>query len=536
MSFGKYELQEFLGGGMSHVYRARDTVIGRTVAVKILTEEACADPEARARFVAEGRMAGNIVHENVLGIYDFGFDHMQRPYMVMEFLRGETLRQAIQNGHAGDVKNKIRIGIQVARALRYIHSQQIVHRDIKPDNIYINDAGVVKLIDFGIAKSQDTNLTRAGFVLGTPSYMAPEQVRGEAVTAQVDVYAFGLLLYELFVGTKPVQGDTFERVLHVILYEPLKPEPLIQSGVPRGLVNLIQSCTAKKPSERPQAFDSIVPALEAQFAELEPQPQSAGVVPASAKLPPVWLMASVGLAVVLLVVLVMYLILGRKTGPELPPRIATTTGEMMLVPAGDFLFGEKKERTSLPAFYIDRTEVMNSAYAAFCRATNRRLPDGFPQDKPNFPVVSVSILDARDYAAWAGKRLPTSREWEKAARGADGRNFPWGDQPDSTRTNIGTKQLMPADSFAAGGSPYGALQMAGNVWELVAQLSSPGAKAREFFRRSMNPPPGADEPWFAIRGKSFLQRSLSPDVLSDFTTIPARWRAVDIGFRCVKDP
>src|SRR5664280_657775 len=149
---GKYELEEFLGGGMSHVYRARDTVIGRTVAVKILTDAGCDDEEAKTRFLAEARMAGNLAHDNVLGIYDFGEDDRGHPFMVMEFLRGEDLRHAIRDNHTGDVKDKLRIALQVARALEYIHSQKIIHRDIKPENVHITAAGVVKLMDFGIAK------------------------------------------------------------------------------------------------------------------------------------------------------------------------------------------------------------------------------------------------------------------------------------------------------------------------------------------------------------------------------------------------
>src|SRR5215510_7780523 len=161
---GKYELEEFLGGGMSHVYRARDTVIGRTVAVKILTEQGCADDEVKARFLAEARMAGNLSHDNILSIYDFGEDEQKRPFMVMEFLRGEDLRSAIRNGKTGDLGNKLGIAVQVAKALQYTHSQKIVHRDIKPENIHINGSGVAKLIDFGIAKTEGLQMTRAGYV------------------------------------------------------------------------------------------------------------------------------------------------------------------------------------------------------------------------------------------------------------------------------------------------------------------------------------------------------------------------------------
>ena len=121
---------------------------------------------------------------------------------------------------------------------------------------------------------------------------------------------------------------------------------------------------------------------------------------------------------------------------SLPATISTPTGEMVLVPAGSFLFGEKKEPVSLPAFYIDKTEVTNAAYADFCRATNRPLPPAFPRKSAGLPVVNVSILDAQLFVKWAGKRLPTAREWEKAARGTDGRDFPWGNEADPSKANI----------------------------------------------------------------------------------------------------
>src|SRR6202167_3515964 len=229
---GKYALEEFLGGGMSHVYRARDTVIGRTVAVKILTEAGCEDAEAKERFLAEARMAGNISHDNVLSIYDFGEDDQHHPYMVMEFLKGQDLRHAIKNGQTGGLRDKLKIAVQVARALAYIHTQKIIHRDIKPENVNLSPTGVVKLMDFGIAKTEGLQMTRAGYVLGTPYYMAPEQVTGANVTEQVDVYAFGVLLFELMTGAKPISGDSVERIFYSILNEPLKLEPMVQAGAP----------------------------------------------------------------------------------------------------------------------------------------------------------------------------------------------------------------------------------------------------------------------------------------------------------------
>jgi serine/threonine protein kinase len=261
---GKYELQEFLGGGMSHVYKAQDTVLGRTVAVKILTESGCADPETKARFLQEARMAGNFSHDNIINVFDFG-EEQGRPYIIMEFLRGETLKDAIKGSRTGDLNKKLDIALQLARALEYIHSKKIVHRDIKPDNVHIDTSGRVKLMDFGIAKSQNVALTRIGFTLGTPYYMAPEQVLGQQVTAQVDVYAWGIMMFEMLTGMKPISGESIDKVFQQVLNEPVDLEPLRARGVPEPLIDLIRRCTSKNAMDRPAGFTVICSELEAML-------------------------------------------------------------------------------------------------------------------------------------------------------------------------------------------------------------------------------------------------------------------------------
>jgi eukaryotic-like serine/threonine-protein kinase len=565
-SIGKYELLEFLGGGMSHVYRARDTVIGRAVAVKVLTDAGCQDAEAKARFLQEARMAGNIEHENIIRIHDYG-EEQGRPYIVMEFLVGEDLRHAIRDGHTGDLANKLRIAKDVARALEYVHSKKIVHRDIKPDNVHIDASGKVKLMDFGIARAEGLSLTRAGFALGTPYYMAPELVLGQTATDQVDIYAFGILLFELLTGKKPIEGDTVERLFYMILNEPLNTEPLREAGLPAEIIALVLHCTAKKADDRPRSFHEVIVELDRLMGtppESAPAPRPAPVIqptpqpatapepqtakPPRSKLP----LVAIGGVALLAVLAVLYFVLrpaqtqtasGRSeagAGASGTPSasLSTPTGEMVLVSAGPFLAGEEKRSESLPAFYVDRLEVSNALYARFCGATGHALPAGFPPDRPDEPVVNVTVADAQQFAAWAGKRLPTALEWEKAARGTDGRVYPWGSEANPDRANVSdskssTKGALPVSSLELGASPCRALNMTGNVAEIVGELKTPSAPAVKSFAQLLKPAPAATEPWYTIRGGAF-DRPLAQGVVYEWSSIPARFAAPDIGFRCAK--
>jgi serine/threonine protein kinase len=261
---GKYAIEKFLGGGMSNVYRAKDTVLGRRVALKILTSAGAADEESKTRFLLEARMASNIVHENIISIYDFG-EAEGRPFIVMEYLEGESLRAAIRHGRTGDVAHRMKIALQIARAVDYIHSKKVIHRDIKPENIHVEPSGKVKMMDFGIAKVDGMQLTRAGFTLGTPYYMAPEQVLGKTLTPQADVYAFGVMLFELISGTRAVSGDKVERIFENILHQPLDMAPLQAAGAPEAVINLIARCTAKPPAQRPHGLGAVAEEIENMF-------------------------------------------------------------------------------------------------------------------------------------------------------------------------------------------------------------------------------------------------------------------------------
>ena len=376
-------------------------------------------------------------------------------------------------------------------------------------------------------------MTRAGYVLGTPYYMAPEQVTGQNVTEQVDVYAFGVLVFELMTGVKPIAGETVERIFYSILNEPLNVEPMRQAGVPQALCDLVSKCTMKNAADRPQGFGPVVAELERMLAELDAPtmylPSAAPVEQVAGH--PAWLVP-VLIGVVLVLAAGLYFVMKPK---KLAETVTAKSGEMVLVPAGSFKFGENKEDAPpLPAFYIDKTEVTNQAYEAFCKAANHATPPDFPPDKPGFPVVNVTIEEAKAFAKWAGERLPTAREWEKAARGTDGRLYPWGNEKDASRASLGPNgSLHPAVDFAGSASPFKTLQMVGNVWELLDERTTPSDRAIGRFA-GMQPAPTMADAWYEARGGSYLE-PIDNVAIYDWTPVPAQWKYKDIGFRCVKD-
>ncbi|HEY3836684.1 MAG TPA: bifunctional serine/threonine-protein kinase/formylglycine-generating enzyme family protein [Bryobacteraceae bacterium] len=553
----KYELLEFLGGGMSHVFRARDTVLGRTVAIKILTPAGVADSDTKARFLQEARTASNISHENILSVYDFGEEN-GKPFMVMEFLRGRTLRAAIKEGLLPDLTFKLRVAWQVARALNYVHQNQIIHRDVKPENINLDNTGRAKLMDFGIAKSADLSLTQPGYVLGTPYYMAPEQIMGKPVTGSVDIYAFGIMLYEMVLGNRPYSGDTIETIFYKILNVPLDLSPLALAGIPPEVVAIVARCTKKDVAERYPDFAGVVTDLEralgTQNAATAAQTAAVLAKPPAApsKMP---LLAGVGGGVLALLAVGIWWVSHGSSPPEpkkpvekkveqpveLKARIETPTGFMRLVSGGEFLYGEDKKTGNLGPYYIDETEVSNKSYGDFCTATHREPPKLLPTLPPDLPVVDITIADARAFAQWAGKRLPKGLEWEKAARGKDGRTYPWGNEGDPTRANVADNPtrrqsgLEPVDAFGQSASPYQAVNMVGNVWELIDEPMQADAQAIQFYKSLLSPPPTATEPWVSSRGGSYKMK-LVPGMVWDSQPVPERFRNDVIGFRCVKDP
>jgi serine/threonine protein kinase len=288
-----YEVVEKLGaGGMGDIYKAQDRRLNRFVAIKVLSAASAGDPERRRRFVQEAQAASGLNHPNIITIYDI-LSQDNTEFMVMEFVAGTTLNDMIPKGGLGTSK-VLQIAVQVASALQAAHAAGIVHRDLKPANIMVTGSGLVKILDFGLAKvTIETSLTDAtqtigsapltveGSIIGTVSYMSPEQAQGKRVDPRSDIFSFGLVLYEMICGTKAFFSDSTVSTLSAILRDEPKPLNQIVPGVPAELEQIVYRALRKDPGERWQKIDY----MHAALAELKQRSES-GVFMPSAVMPP----------------------------------------------------------------------------------------------------------------------------------------------------------------------------------------------------------------------------------------------------------
>jgi len=322
-TLGHYRIEAQLGaGGMGVVYRAHDTQLERTVAVKVIGESLEADATARARLIQEARAASALNHPNICTIHEAG-EAGGRAFIVMEYVEGRPL-SALTTGDGLPVETVIRYGSQIADALSHAHERGVVHRDLKSSNVIVTPEGRPKVLDFGLAKrlrgadladaTRTQGLTAAGVIAGTLSYMAPEVLRGQPADQRSDIWALGVVLYEIAAGKQPFQGQTGFELTAAILREP--PAPLAPQA-PAGLRAIIQRCLAKEPGERYQHAGEVRAALETL--------QSAVMVPPAAGAPGVsrrrWVWALVPIAV--LAAGLGWHQLGRRSAPSAGPRLST---------------------------------------------------------------------------------------------------------------------------------------------------------------------------------------------------------------------
>jgi predicted Ser/Thr protein kinase len=278
-----YEVEELLGqGGMGVVYRARDTRLGRPVALKVLPPEFTRDEDRKGRFLQEARAAAAVTHPAIAQVYDVD-EGPEGLFIAMELVEGKTVKTLIQ-GRELDLLGALEIAAQVGGGLHKAHEAGIVHRDIKPENIVVTPDGHAKILDFGLAKLLEPSAaqnepgisrmetlakTQAGFVLGTLRYMSPEQARGQAVDHRSDLFSLGVVLYEMVTGQLPFSGTTALDTLHAIAFEETRPMTALRPNLPPSLQRVVTRCLRKRPQDRYADAKELVGDLKSVQREVE---------------------------------------------------------------------------------------------------------------------------------------------------------------------------------------------------------------------------------------------------------------------------
>jgi formylglycine-generating enzyme required for sulfatase activity len=525
---------------MGVVFRAR-AADGRAVAIKLLTRPTSV--EARARFERERRLLASLGEsDGFVPLLDAGEEKGQ-PYLVMPLLEGGTLRARLARG-ALSIPDVISLGEALGVALATAHARGVVHRDLKPDNILYGPGGRPLVADLGIAKhfagdspgaSQSVALSRTGELLGTVGYMAPEQAMdAKAAGPAADVFSSGAILYECLTGWPAFEGRTLVEVMEKVLGEVPSPITNVRPETPPWLAAVVDRALARDPRQRFPDGAALLAAVRAREAGYRPPGQPLGALSAAKR--------GLVAAPLLVALLVLgYAVLARPggegledpvrhaprsgaaPGPELPRGVRPASKEtlpdgkevqvyafrlpdgsdleLVSVPPGDFFMGSDDEEAGDQerpkhrhamnhGYWIGRYDVTWRQFLAFCGATHHPMPKRPEWAGDDHPVVNVSWVDAQAYCAWAKLSLPSEAEWEKAARGTDGRKYPWGDAFEPTLLNFADKNApakftfangetddlqrdmnaddgsaftSPVGHYARGASPYGALDMAGNV-------------------------------------------------------------------------
>lgn len=277
---GRYHLLERLGdGSTATTYLAEDELLGRRVAVKLFRSEYLVDPRDRARFEREARAAAAVSHPNIVQVFDVGQEGDTR-YLVMEWVDGTDLKRLIRERAPLPADEAVRVALDLLRGLAAIHRAGIIHRDVKPQNVLIDRSGRAKLADFGIARTvRDTGLTETGSVIGTAAYMAPEQATGRAVSPATDLYAAGVILYELLTGRLPFAGENPLEVLYQHVHEPPIPPRRHNPAISPALEAVVLRALAKSPEERFRSAEAMAAALEAAVASPQKVPPGIALVP-----------------------------------------------------------------------------------------------------------------------------------------------------------------------------------------------------------------------------------------------------------------
>jgi serine/threonine protein kinase len=398
----QYQILQKLGaGGMGDIYKAQDTRLNRFVAIKALSADNSGDPDRRRRFIQEAQAASSLNHPNIITIHDI-ISHEGHEFMVMEFVGGRPLSELIAAGGLS-IREILRYAVQMADALQAAHAAGIVHRDLKPGNIMVTDSGLVKILDFGLAKmtensaitslTDDTRtigsapLTVEGTILGTVSYMSPEQAQGKSVDPRSDIFSFGVVLYEMATGRKAFAGDSMISTLSAILRDEAEPMGEI-AGVAPELDQLVHRALRKAPADRWQSMAEVHAELAALKQRCDSGILNIAPVPPAKKKPPIAVMLA-GAAALLLILLAAgaWFLTNHKTArpaaapiagtPATPPEIKPSPlAEAVLTNDGVLEMVEAKVSTPLIISQIQSSKTkFNLSTAEVIRLTKAGVPD-----------------------------------------------------------------------------------------------------------------------------------------------------------------
>jgi len=257
---GRYRVIERIGrGAMGLVYRARDEAMGRDVALKVLTADIEDDPDTRTRFLREAEAAASLSHPNIITIFDVGEDG-DRFFIVMELLRGAILKDYLKQSEGSRLERRLDLMIQLCAGLGAAHKASVYHRDIKPGNIFVRDDGILKILDFGVARIASSSMTAAGFIVGTPDYMSPEQARGIEIDHRSDIFSLGGVFYYMLTGRKPFPASDLPTLFHQIQSDDAPPP--LGVDVPPELSAAIMKALSKKREARYQTCHEMMADLE----------------------------------------------------------------------------------------------------------------------------------------------------------------------------------------------------------------------------------------------------------------------------------
>ncbi|HEY1011614.1 MAG TPA: SUMF1/EgtB/PvdO family nonheme iron enzyme [Herpetosiphonaceae bacterium] len=551
----RYKVMNLLGeGGFSVVYGAIDLRLRTPCAIK---ENSEFDRSAHDQFIAEAQLLARLKHTHLTKVTDYFTEPGGSQFLVMEYVPGKDLERLMSEATTLLPWRKVvEWGVIVCDVLGYLHGQDppIIHRDIKPANLRLTPEGELMVIDLGIAKVQKPgNATTRAAQAYSGGYSPVEQYLGEGTSVQSDLYALGATLYHLLSGRQPPEAITRLRGV------PLPPLEEARSDLPPLLVRALSRAMAMEQEQRPPSANALRGVFEKLLDEQAPAVAAPATIPVSEPRfmtpPPVrpGPRASQPLS-------------GGNQRRSLSTPITTVpraeqapggliwpgdSREMISIPAGRFLMGSDEANANeqpvhwveLPEFLIDRLPVTCAEYARFVQAARYEPPAYWRGPAPplgieDHPVVDVTLDDARAYAEWAGKRLPSEAEWEKAAAWHPGEQrslrYPWGDDWDANCANSrdgGAGGTVPAGAYIpAGDSPSGVAELSGNVWEWTASA---------YRKYPYSPDDGREDPEVGglrvTRGGSW---TCSPEVLraANRNVCAAGDADFELGFRCAADP